>query len=150
MIVDLPFNVPTTCISVPARSAASTAVGLTVAVSPHVFCVGLYLATCCENVFALSGFCVICVRCMHGCLKLPNACSVGSFEKEARVPVTPKLTVSFSPLPGVGIGGAASRRQILLSRELDQYSYCRFGAFFLTSGRDCLVTSVLIFVKYTF
>jgi hypothetical protein len=120
-------------------------------VKPHVFCVGLYLVTCCENIFAFSGFRVISARCMHSCLKLPTACAGGAFGNEARVQVTLKLTMSLRPTArGEGLGSAAPRRQTLLSREIDQCSYCRFGAFYLTSGRECLVSSVLVFVKYTF
>jgi hypothetical protein len=40
---------------------------------------------CCEYMFAFSGFCVICARCMHICPKLPTACAVGAFENETIV-----------------------------------------------------------------
>jgi hypothetical protein len=73
-------------------------------VKTHVFCVGLYLVTCCENIFAFSGYCVISVRCMHSCLKLPTACAGGAFGNEARVQVTLKLTVSLHPTAR-GVGG---------------------------------------------
>ena len=120
-------------------------------VKPHVFCVRLYLATCCENILAFSGCFVICARCMHSCRKLPAACAGGAFENEARIQVTLKLTQSLhSTARGGGRGSAAPRQQILLSRELDQCSYCRCGAFCLTIGRGCPVSSVLVFVKYTF
>lgn len=117
-------------------------------VKPHVFCVRLYLAPCCENIFAFSGFCVICARCMHSCLKLPPAYLGGTFENEAGVQLTLKLSVHSSHCQGWG--SAAPRRQILLIRELDQCSYCRFGAFYVTSGRKCLVSSVFVLVKYIF
>lgn len=101
-----------TCGSVPARTAASTTVGLTVAESSLMLSLLGFTLLLAAKIYLHSRiFFVICARCMHSCLKLPAACAGGAFENEARIQVTLKLTQSLHP---TARGRSATpRRQIV-------------------------------------